>query len=77
MFHSSDHRNLGHACIHLYAARYLDEGEDGAYPYHEPAGSDVATKTPNAGRDVDEVGNAVVPRTIPNFWKPVEDWMLD
>ena len=43
----------------------------------EPVQSDMTTNTPDDPRDLDEVGHAVVPRTIPCFWKPVADWRVD
>ena len=75
MFHSRDPNSLGQTGRHLYATRYLDEDEDGTY--HEPVQSDMTTNTPDDPRDLDEVGHAVVPRTIPCFWKPVADWRVD
>jgi hypothetical protein len=77
MFHSRDHNGHGQAGLHLHAARYPYPGEDEYGAYHEPVRPDMTNNTPGAARDLDEVGHAVVPRTIPGFWKPVEDWMLD
>ena len=75
MFHSRDHSSPGQAGMQLSAACPLVEKEDKAYL--EPVRSEMTTKTPDAAHDLDEVGHAVVPRTIPSFWEPVEEWRLD
>lgn len=75
-----DHADAVHVGEQLRIMQCVDEYEDhcgSAGASEQPPRSEKGIRYTDQGRPLDEIGERVADKVIPDFWKPIEDWMLD